>query len=969
MRLACPVSRLLRHRYLHFRLTALVAVAIAAAALLPAATVTGQSPGVSNLSLRPDGAFRFDGLDFALVHFNPEWASFTQGSARVDPGYPRREGATWETHGSFAIRGNTAPLSFRQRVTSLDGQSLRADYTVACPDPEGAPTRELALQVTLPLEQVAGRTVMLDGTPHVLPPEFAGKTVLLGEPETKARTLILPSVTGTIEISGVFGLLVQDQRGWKQDAWTVRIRFPLTENRLRQAGLDVTLRHAPWRSTPVSLRAQANRGFHDGVPGDGQGGWTDQGPANDLAAMTPGKLGTAGVTFDIIDPAANDGRASLVLGGPARNGVPRAASIPVPGGPVWRNLYLLHAGAWLPPAGGQPAGTLRIRYADGSGSAHEVRANRDVGNWWLPATLPNGAVGWTGENASCPVVGLYVSRFTLEEKPVAGVELEGADASLWMIAGMSGSPDDLVPFRPAVPLVVAPGPEWAAWEHSVEIEPGGVFDFSFLADAPAGKHGPLVATPAGHFGFADRPGERVRLWGVNLCFSANYLEPDEAERLAARLAVSGYNTVRFHHYDRDLVAKEKRSGDFDPAQLAKLDGLFAAMKRHGLYVNIDLFTLRGFNSDEMAALGIDPGYDIQAQFKALVPISEEAFTDWTKFAACLLSHRNPHTGLTWAEDPALFGICPVNEDTLAAWVNRAPAIRQRYEEAFSAWWEGFSNREKSGGDRDTGFNLFLHERQIASDARMHAFLRSLGVKALLTGTNFHNTQALAFVRERYDYVDNHQYWDHPQFPEKEWALPFGFAQGSALRAAAQTPRGLMPARVWGKPYVVSEFNYVRPNRYRAEGGVLMPAFASLQDWDGVYNFEYASSRASAVAGGVTGTFALADDPVGLMADRVGALLFRRGDIAPAKHAIGYAVQAPGAFGARERDFPAMFSRLGLVVRIGSGTGTPDDELARHGLDAVVVAPDAVYPETAAGSERGGRGREGRIHRADEALVR
>ncbi|MDR1282998.1 MAG: hypothetical protein LBK99_19575, partial [Opitutaceae bacterium] len=947
-------------------LSALVAVAVAA---LPTATTAaaGQPPGVSNLSLRPTGAFRFDGLDFALVHFNPEWASSAQGRARVDSGYPRQEGETWETRGSFAVRGSAAPLSFRQRVTSLDGLSFRADYTVACPDPEGAPTRELALQVTLPLEQVAGRTVVIDGTPHVLPPEFAGKTVLL-EPAAKARTLSLPSATGTIEISGVFGLLVQDQREWKQDAWTVRIRFPLTGNRLRKAGLGVTLRHAPWRSTPVSLRAQANRGFRDEVPGDGRGGWTDQGPANDLAAMTPGKLNAAGVAFDIIDPAANDGRAALVLGRPGRNGVSQAVTVPVPVGSVWRSLYLLHAGAWL-PAGGQPVGKLRIRYADGHESAHEVRANRDVGNWWLPATLPNGAVGWTGENASCPVVGLYVSRFALEGKPVSGVELEGTGTSLWMVAGMSGSPDDLVPFRPAVPLVIAPGPEWAAWEHSVEIESGGVFDFSFLADAPAGKHGPLVTTPSGHFEFAGRPGERVRLWGVNLCFSANYLEPDEAERLAARLAASGYNTVRFHHYDRDLVVKGKRSHDLDPAQLEKLDVLFAAMKRHGLYVNIDLFTLRGFGADEMAAMGIDPADDIRNQFKALMPISEEAFTIWTKFATRLLTHKNSHTGLTWADDPALIGICPVNEDTLAAWVDRAPAVRRRYEEAFSAWWDGVANREKSGGDRETGFNRFLHERQIASDARIHAFLRSLGVKALLTGANFHNTQALAFVRDHYDYVDNHRYWDHPQFPEKRWALPFGFSQGSAVRASAQTPRGLMPARLWGKPYVVSEFNYVRPNRHRAEGGVLMPAYASLQDWDGIYNFEYASSRASAVAGGVTGTFALADDPVGLMADRVGALLFRRGDITQAKHTVGYAVRAPGAFGARERDFPAMFSRLGLVVRIGSGTGAPDDELARHGLDAVVVAPDAVYPETAAGSERGGRGREGRIHRADEALVR
>ncbi|MDR2674300.1 MAG: glycosyl hydrolase family 5, partial [Opitutaceae bacterium] len=39
-----------------------------------------------------------------------------------------------------------------------------------------------------------------------------------------------------------------------------------------------------------------------------------------------------------------------------------------------------------------------------------------------------------------------------------------------------------------------PGPDWAPYAHSVEIAPGGVFDYSANLDAPAGKHGALRAT-------------------------------------------------------------------------------------------------------------------------------------------------------------------------------------------------------------------------------------------------------------------------------------------------------------------------------------------------------------------------------------------------------------------------------------------------------------------------------------------
>ncbi|MDR1497945.1 MAG: hypothetical protein LBS59_06010 [Puniceicoccales bacterium] len=905
----------------------------------PASAVLGQTMGVSNLSLRPTGVFQFDGVDFAVVHFDPQWASVTQAKARVDAGYPRSQAKRWETHGALAASGNAGTLLIRQQVVPLDARSLRVEYNVASADSAGVPTRELALQVTLPLEIAKGRTVEIDGKPHVLQTEFRGQMVLVGESAVKTRTLVLPTATGTISISGVFGLLVQDQRRWKHDAYTVRIYFPLTAKKFRRSGLVVTMNKAPWRSVPVALRAQVNRSFHNAISGDRRGSWANP-RDNELAAMTPGKLTAAGVNFDIIDPATNGGRAVLVLGKAMQNVLPQAATFSVPGRPTWRNLCLLHTGASL-PAGGQPVGKVRVRYADGSRSDYEVRAKRDLGDWKMPAPLPNGAVGWTGKNATSPVVGLYVSRFVLERKPVASVSVECTSAATWIIAGVSGSPDNVVPLSLEMPLVIAPGTEWAAWKHSVEIAPGGVFDFSFLADAPAGKYGRLVATPSGHFEFAGRPGKRVRLWGVNLCFSANYLEPDEADRLAGRLAASGYNSVRFHHYDRDLVAKGKHSHGFDPNQIEKLDALFAAMKRHGLYVNIDLFTLRGFSAAEKATIGIASGNDSTAQFKALVPISEEAFTAWKTFAARLLLHRNPHTGLTWAEDPALIGICPLNEDTLTIWANCTPAIRQRYEEAFHQWWKNAANREKSGDVRETGFNLFIHERQIAADARSHAFLRSLGVKALLTGTNFLHMPALAFARSQYDYVDNHQYWDHPQFPERQWALPFAFAQGSAVRATARTPRGMMASRLWGKPYMVSEFNYVRPNRYRAEGGVLMPAYASLQDWDAVYNFEYASRRTSAANGGVTDTFAIADDPVGLLADRVGALLFRRGDISPAKHAIGYAVQTPDAFDAKGREFPETFSKLGLITRIGSGILTPENEIVKHKLTAVITAPNTA----------------------------
>ncbi len=55
----------------------------------------------------------------------------------------------------------------------------------------------------------------------------------------------------------------------------------------------------------------------DGIPGNGTGGWTDEG-INDMAissALPPGVQQVNGVRFRIVDPAATGGKAAIMLQG------------------------------------------------------------------------------------------------------------------------------------------------------------------------------------------------------------------------------------------------------------------------------------------------------------------------------------------------------------------------------------------------------------------------------------------------------------------------------------------------------------------------------------------------------------------------------------------------------------------------------------------------------------------------------
>ena len=79
------------------------------------------------------------------------------------------------------------------------------------------------------------------------------------------------------------------------------------------------------------------------------------------------------------------------------------------------------------------------------------------------------------------------------------------------------------------PVIISAGSEWIPLRTELEIEPGSALDFSHLgfSEAPAGKHGRVIARPDGQFAFADSPKQIRRFYGVNLCFSAQYLAKEQ----------------------------------------------------------------------------------------------------------------------------------------------------------------------------------------------------------------------------------------------------------------------------------------------------------------------------------------------------------------------------------------------------------------------------------------------------------
>jgi hypothetical protein len=143
------------------------------------------------------------------------------------------------------------------------------------------------------------------------------------------------------------------------------------------------------------------------------------------------------------------------------------------------------------------------------------------------------------------------------------------------------------------------------------------------------------------------------------------------------------------------------------------------------------------------------------------------------------------------------------------------------------------------------------------------------------------------TRDSFDFVDNHFYWDHPSFLGASWGLPSTGASGnsSAVAAGGAGPDAVAMTRLYGKPFTVSEWDYVFPNRYRAEGGMIMGAVSALQDWDAIWRFAYSHGRDSVIAPRPADYFNMAQDPLRQASERTGILLFLRGDAKVAQNMV------------------------------------------------------------------------------------
>ncbi len=452
---------------------------------------------------------------------------------------------------------------------------------------------------------------------------------------------------------------------------------------------------------------------------------------------------------------------------------------------------------------------------------------------------------------------------------------------------------------------------------------GSALDVSGFLDAPAGRHG-FIRRNGEKMEFSD--GTRARFWGVNIVGEACFLEKEDADRLIERIACAGFNLVRFHHMDAPWVkpnifgAAGNTTRRIDEEAIDRFEYMWAECKKRGIYFMVDPLCTRTAHSET-------DGTDSNSGFKASAVFSPELQELQKEYVMQLFSHVSPYTDTCLRDEPALVFVDIINEDSML-WSNAATWamkdnrelyksfngiftewLKKRYSgisELREKWSDGLGEGLLENEDFEKGISVpldfntdgidrlsdakqsdirrFVTELQRDYYVKMLEFYRkNVGLKCLICGSNaptYPDTADLyANTACGADFLDQHAYYGGTAwgtFWLEDNLKMFTICESSFSDINRTILDTFQERRVYGVPYVQSEWNQVEPNIYSAEALPLMAAYGSLFGWNPVC-FAYLQGKPTRVPK-LSMTFNIYEVPTKYSIAPICGLMFQRGDV-------------------------------------------------------------------------------------------
>jgi len=473
---------------------------------------------------------------------------------------------------------------------------------------------------------------------------------------------------------------------------------------------------------------------------------------------------------------------------------------------------------------------------------------------------------------------IVVSKDPGYDKGHAGIDALVFTNSAWTPAGATK------------PAKGAPTPGPADWfELRPDDDPhtkGALTDVSSLLHRPAGSQGQVTRKGAG---LVTAKGQPIKFWGINATMAHN---PTLMKQQARFYAKHGINLVRQHPVESavGLLIGAGATRALDSKKLDTFDRWFAALKAEGIYMAFSPFfphvitKADGYPDDLYKELPDDSKKSGKKTYGMVgfMPALQDAQWSWL---STLLAHKNPHTGLTYAADPALAIVEVHNEDSLfwnfplndlatgkkfpkhtaelqklwmlwlkkryaddaalaKAWGNglrTGDSLKNPAMAIYGAWqMKGAGPTKAAEKQRMGDFIRFLADTQRKFYLKRIKRLRGIGYKGLTVTTAWRAGGAAAdaanlWTDDAADVIDRHNYFGGG-------AGGHGIIEGTVdSQTHLDMPgRGLLSIglyQVEDKPFTLSEWTQRPPNPYKAEAAPLVALYGmGLQGWDGVTHF-------------------------------------------------------------------------------------------------------------------------------------
>ena len=433
--------------------------------------------------------------------------------------------------------------------------------------------------------------------------------------------------------------------------------------------------------------------------------------------------------------------------------------------------------------------------------------------------------------------------------------------------------------------------------------------FIFRAEKPAGRHG-FLKVAKDHFAFED--GAPGRFWGVNFNGGVCFPDFDFSEKVAKRLAKTGCNLVRFHQLDSEwntpnifAFNKGERIGNtlnLHPESMKRLDYLIHCLKQEGIYCYLDMLTYRNFKSGD----GVENPFGLEDAADPYLYYNRKLIELQKKFIYDIWTHINPYTGLAYKDDPAFVLTEIVNErDFFSRGKLKVEPYVNEFRTLFDKWcktkgiaYDAFGCDVNENTPPLVEFKVMVQENYYKE---MYGYMREIGVKIPIAGTNWLINGAVTKSNLVNDFMDS-----HPYFYDWRWSETTKHCMNMALTHTDDTVmRNVAGMRILDRPHFISEWDMPWPNAYRAESPLLYAAIGALQGWAGwaIHTYSYGSrlesmdilgkESSSSSIGGVPyreGIFSTWNDPAKYGLFYHAALITRRGDIAEAKESVAVKIQ-------------------------------------------------------------------------------